>query len=395
MKKASYLILLTLTLAFASCIQDEALNAECDITGVDSVWLNANRSLLIGEPIITNNNVSFSIQKGVDRSALSPAFYLTHGATLTAVIDGAETPANGITRDFTTPQEYTVHSEDGNWSKTYNVSFNYPRPITTCSFEHFSLDPSGRYYQWYEIDENDLQNPRRDYWGTGNAGFALTGMGKVPGDYPSAPYEIGVRGNCIKLVTSNTGSFGEAAKMPLAAGNIFIGEFKASQAMLFPRKATRFGLQLVGGEPLWFSGFYKYTAGKVFTDGKKNVCPDRHDLCDIYAVLYEVDPQKFVALNGDDVLSSSRIVSVARIDDPGEPQEWKFFKEPFVLREGKTFSEERLRNDGYAIAIVASSSRDGHYFEGAVGSTLYIDELRITWRGENEPDEELPATSQQ
>ena len=47
-------------------------------------------------------------------------------------------------------------------------------------------------------------------------------------------------------------------------------------------------------------------------------------------------------------------------------------------------------NDGYAIAIVASSSRQGHYFEGAVGSTLYIDELRITWSSEEEPTPALP-----
>ena len=48
---------------------------------------------------------------------------------------------------------------------------------------------------------------------------------------------------------------------------------------------------------------------------------------------------------------------------------------------GKTFSEERLK-DGYAIAIVATSSRQGAYFIDAIGSTRYIDELRIVWEGE-------------
>lgn len=390
MNKFFPLTLLFLALAFTSCIKDEALNAECDITGVDSTWLYAHRASIIGMPIITNDNISFSVQKGTDRTALAPKFYLTPGASISAMVNGAETPANGITRDFTTPQVYTVHSEDGAWHKNYTVAFNYPRPITLCSFEHFALESTGRYYQWYETDENDIDNPRRDYWGSGNAGFALTGMGKQPSDYPSTPEPLGVRGNCIKLVTRNTGAFGKGARMPIAAGNIFIGEFKVGQAMSFPRKATRFGLQLVGGEPIWFSGFYKYTAGEVFTDIKLNVCPDRHDTCDIYAVLYEVDPDKFVALNGDDVLTSDRVVSIARIADPGEPQEWKFFKEPFVLQPGKAFDQTRLMNDGYAIAIVASSSRQGHYFEGAVGSTLYIDELRITWSGEEEPTAVLP-----
>ena len=108
----------------------------------------------------------------------------------------------------------------------------------------------------------------------------------------------------------------------------------------------------------------------------------RKDTCDIYAVIYEVDPTKFEPLNGDDVLSSKRIVSMARIDNPGEPQEWKRFVEPFRPMNNKSFEEERLRNDGYAIAIVATSSRQGAYFEGAIGSILYIDELRVTWEGD-------------
>ena len=33
----------------------------------------------------------------------------------------------------------------------------------------------------------------------------------------------------------------------------------------------------------------------------------------------------------------------------------------------------------YAIAVVASSSKDGAFFEGAVGSTLFVDEIKIEW----------------
>ena len=114
------------------------------------------------------------------------------------------------------------------------------------------------------------------------------------------------------------------------------------------------------------------------------MCPERHDTADIYAVLYEVDPADFQALNGDDVLSSPRIVMMARIDKPGEPTEWTHFSEPFRLMPGKEFDEQRLRNDGYAIAVVATSSRQGAYFEGAIGSTLYVDELRVVWEGTTE-----------
>lgn len=365
-----------------SCIKEEALNAECDITGVDSAWIARHRSILIGRPIVTNDHVAFNIQKGTDRTQLDPLFTLTPGARLTMRADGGEVTANGVMRDFSSPQVYTAHSEDGLWAKDYTVAFNYPQPISRCSFEHYELDPTGRYHVWYETDMADTDNPRRDYWASGNSGFALTGMGRTAADYPTTSYALGVKGNCVKLTTRDTGFFGQGVGMPIAAGNLFIGEFRTQYAMQFPRQATHFGMQLVGGRPLRLEGYYKYTAGPVFTDKDQNVRPELHDTCDIYAVLYEVDPSDFTALNGDDVLSSDRIVALARIDDPGEPADWTFFSEPFRPMNGKTFDEERLRADGYAIAVVMTSSRQGAYFEGAVGSTLYVDEIRIVWEGE-------------
>lgn len=380
------LILLLLPAALcctlAACIQEEPLNAECDITGVSPEWTEENKNVLVGEPIVTNDHVSFGIKKGTDRSALAPRFTLSPGARLTYLLDGAETEGNGAVRDFASPQTYTAHSEDGQWTKDYTVSFNYPQPLGLMSFEHYELEKTGRYQVWYETDAADAQNPRRDYWASGNGGYALVGIAKTPADYPTAADALGVQGNCIKLVTRRTGSFGDLVKMPIAAGNIFIGSFNATIAMRQPRQATRFGLQLVGGKPLRLEGYYKYTAGEEFTDKDKNPVPDRRDMADIYAVVYEVDPADFRPLNGDDVLTSDRIVMMARIDNPGEPAEWTSFSEPFRLLEGKTFDDARLRADGYAIAVVATSSRDGAYFEGAIGSTLYVDELRVVWEGE-------------
>ena len=46
---------------------------------------------------------------------------------------------------------------------------------------------------------------------------------------------------------------------------------------------------------------------------------------------------------------------------------------------GKEFDYVKLANNVYAITIVASSSKDGAFFEGAIGSTLFVDEMRIEW----------------
>ncbi len=371
--------------AFTSCIKDEALNAECDITGVDSLWLQSHRDILIGNPIVANERVSFNVAKGTDITALDPRFYLTPGARLMAIgPDGQEVEANGMVRDFTTPKNYTTYSEDGLWHKNYVVSFDTLMIKSNYNFEHYQLESRGRFYNWFEVDENDATQTQHMYWATGNPGYALTGKGTSPDVYPTQPIEGGGPdgSSCIKLTTCSTGSFGENLPdpMPIAAGNIFLGEFRVAYATMRPRNATRFGLQLVGGEPISLEGYYKYTAGETFINEHKEVLADRHDTADIYAVVYEVDPANFVPLNGDEVLTSDRIVYMSRIDDPGEPQEWTYFNEPFRLMPGKTFDPERVKTNGYAIALVATSSREGAYFRGAIGSTLYVDQLKISWK---------------
>lgn len=385
---------------FTSCIKDEPLNAECDIVSVQSEWLEAHKTLFRGEPIVKNNSVSFTLLDNVDRTALNPVFVLTEGARIAAEVDGKMVEANGITRDFSMPQIYTVYSQDGNWNKHYTVSFSPVKPLNLLSFENFKLDPSGRYYEWFEVDKNDATTPQRDYWASGNSAYAVTGMAKNPQEYPTAPANNGVEGFAVKLSTSDAGEHGLKIKMPIAAGNLFLGSFNSTQAMLFPRKATRFGLPLLTERPVALRGSYKYKAGPEMVDATKTPQPELHDTADIYAVVYEIatkseiaaDPKKkFVPLNGDDVLSSDRIVLMARIDKPVEFEgtlekletaPWVSFNEPFRMVNGKTFSEERLKDNGYAIAIVATSSRQGAYFIGAIGSTLYIDELRIVWEGE-------------
>ena len=51
--------------------------------------------------------------------------------------------------------------------------------------------------------------------------------------------------------------------------------------------------------------------------------------------------------------------------------------------DGKTIDSEKLKNGKYKLGIVLSSSLDGAYFKGAVGSTLYVDELEIVCETNN------------
>ena len=347
MKLIHPLLIATLSLStLNSCIQDEPLNAECDITGVDETWynhyahLNATEqnpegdNIWIGKVKINEetHRISFTVKLGTDRSSFAPVFNLMPYTRITAKVNGEEVAdANGITRDFTTPQIYTTHSQDGNWHKDYTVAFNYPMAIGEMNFSSYKVPENSRYYTWYEKDEdgNEL-----DYWATGNGGYIRTGIAKTPEQYPTAPI---LDENGIPAV------------------------------------------KLDNKRPIRLEGDYKYKAGDVFKDINKTPISNRRDKADIYAVVYEVDPNNFQALDGDNVLTSDRIVLMARIDNPGEPQDWTHFSEPFMPKNGKTFDADRLARNGYAIAVVATSSRDGAYFEGAVGSTLYVRQLKVVY----------------
>ena len=370
------LSLLTLT----SCFKDEAPNAECDIVQAwihaddpSAMFYQASDSLVY--VISDKTDIRFTVRRKADITALAPHFAITPGAVMT--------PANGSVHDFSQgPVVYRVTSEDGAWHRDYTVSVV---PVTqtvsdeySYDFENYRLNSKNKYYVWSDEEHGVMT----DIWASGNGGFNVSNSNAAPLEYPTIPLEKGFEGNAVRLVTRKTGALAQTLNKRIAAGNLFIGEFITGIAMSKPLRATRFGLQLVGGRPLYFEGYYTYTPGDLYTDENQVPHPEVRDTCSIYSVLYEVEPDNVVPLYGDDVLTSPRIVAVARLADPGEPTEWTHFRLPFVMRPGKTFSEERLRRDGYAIAIVASASQDGDYFRGAVGSELCIDELRIVWEGE-------------
>ncbi len=361
------------------------MNAECDITGVDAEFvaeLSASGAL-IGNPIITNSTVSFSLEAGVDRSALAPRFELTEGATI-GVLDesGAEVfDANGSVQDFTSPKYYVVHSQDGNWCKTYRVSFSQTTLVMPVSFEHMKIN--GKYGVFYEIDE--ASGDTLSYWASGNPGYSMSGMAETYKDFPTVIDEDGYEGSCVRLTTCSTGSFGHNAGMPIAAGSVFIGEFNTSVAVTAPLKATKMGLQLLTKVPTRLSGWHKYARGAVFQDASEAVLPDEKDAFDIYSVVFECDADNFVSLNGADVQTSDRIVCMAQFTQSDTASVWTHFDVPYVFMNGHTeFDRERLASKGYGFALVASSSRDGHLFQGAVGSTLYVDELKVTWEDDDE-----------
>lgn len=374
--KLNYLLMLifSVLVLFASCIQEEAANAEADIEYciVKDKDILKNVADTLFKANTDHNRITIRVKADADLSAVAPEFVLTYGATIS--------PESGSVHDFNNEAvTYTVTSQDGKWTKTYEISFDRAEMITDFHFEHFELNTENKkYYQWYEVSAGD--NKQYD-WATGNPGFKLAKAMAKPDEYPTVPYDFGVRGNAVKLETRSTGSFGAMMNMRLAAGNLFLGTFDATYALKDAMQATCFGLPFTE-EPLELHGYYKFKAGEDFQDERGNILTDVKDYCDIYSVFYENTRmingvEESVILRGDDVLTHPSIVALARIKqaDIVESDEWTKFNLAFEYM--KELDPVRLANYGYNFSVVFSSSVDGATFRGAVGSVLYIDEVSL------------------
>lgn len=345
---------------------------EADITSV----LIAD-SVINAKPIINNRNVVIYIKPGtISIKKFALEFDLTPGATIL--------PASGSEQDFSEPVIYEVTSEDGQFRKQYAVTLLESSVPTSFDFELYGQNEKKNWVYFYESVAGMNQN----LWASGNSGFELTaGSNPTMQSYPTqvtqeAPYVVSGK-NALYLETKTTGFLGGLVKKPIAAGNLFIGSLFSKSILDIQ---TRFGLPF-NQIPDTFEGYYQYVPGKkvIDKDGKEvNVT----DECDIYAVLFDrvalmkatendaVDPG-LTWLNDQDVLTSPHIVALAKLENTHATTTdvMHKFQLPFVFK--KEINRAEADAYQYSIAIVLSASKNGAIFQGAVGSKLIVDQLKI------------------
>ena len=376
MKFYQNLLIIALSAVFTSCFKEEPLNAECDILEAsvsvskpEEMFYHSSDSKL--QVPYTDSTIIFNVRRHADLNAIAPHFTLTDGATIV--------PASGSVQDFSKgPVVYTVTSEDKQWNRRYAVSF-LPVVQTVSDtirfdFEHYELEQKElKYYNWYYIGED---GQRHDYWATGNQGFRMSRDSAPPEDYPSVPAKDGHSGSYAKLTTQSTGLLGSLVGKPLAAGNLYLASFDFGMAMRDAMKATKFGIPF-DKKPIKLTGWYRYQPGKKYQDKKRKIVPNRTDSAAIYAVFYRnVDEQDNpVTLYGDDVLTNKHILAIAKVAEVKATDQWTPFEVFFDYTQQP--DERILANRGYNLTIVFSSSERGAQFEGAIGSELSIDEVRI------------------
>lgn len=394
-------------LAATSCIQDEALNTECDI-----ITCSFPSEIVVSDPTITNNRVTVNVVPDADISKLAPTFTLTEGATIS--------PASGSVQNFLNADDhtvnYTVTSQDGEWHKTYRVQVVQQLKPSEYLFNKVELDPTKKYSIFNEYDENGNFLMA---WSSGNPGYVMCGEAnkaaraaygkdnykdhiweffptlavfpegttmKTDNDNVTSFVNGGkyAQPEYIRLVTRSTGGLGAQVKMPIAAGNIFQGEFDLGSAVSQPREATWFG-EPYNYKPVKLSGEYRFKAGDVFTDGKGNVVVGRKDIFSIYAIFFESDDDvKFIDSNVhyNDFMHPN-MVALANLTDAHETglgdDDWVKFEIEFDYdKYKKAVNADLLAKGVYRLGIVIASSAEGDYFRGAVGSTLDVRNIKVT-----------------
>lgn len=360
MKYKRLVFLLTIFLTIFSCTKDPALNSEADILSI-----SVPAEILKVDPVVENNRITVRVKFDTDLSQQSPLFDLSQGATIN--------PKSGTTLDFSQPRLYTVTSEDGQYNKEYTVSYIKTEIELHYNFNNYRLDESGKYHVFFE--KNSKGDNIMD-WASGNSAYVLL-AGSAPAEqYPTTYATVSQDNYAAKLTTNSTGAFGAMFGMPLAAGNLFMGNFDGAAALTNPLEAVKMGVPFEH-VPKTLKGIFKYSRGDEYI-GEANEQGEKIDRWDIYAIFYDNNGGKLM-LNGSNKFTHENLISVARIDQKKaiETDSWKEFEFPFVMKPGKSIDAQKLANGGYNISIVMTSSIGGDLFRGAVNSTLLMDKLEI------------------
>lgn len=374
--------LLSVCCILSACTKDESQkNSECDmlsawVAGADyEQYFYRASDMRIDNISSTTTEIVFTVRSTGDLPTQLPvSFTVTEGASIS--------PASGSMQDFTRgPVTYTVTSEDQANQRRYTVAF---RQIDTPSGDSYTYSFEGvdstsdgnyTYHTFYELDGNGQRNY---IWASGNAGVGIVHSDWTASQFPTRSVADGYAGRGVCLTTQDAGNMGRAMHKPIAAGNLFIGTFDVGQVLFNPLKCTVFGKPTTR-EPVKLSGYYKYSPGRTFTDAQMDTVAGRTDEANIYAVFFRNQDASGnpVSLYGDDVLTSPYVVKKAQVASLPPADEWTRFEVDF---EGDTADLQLLSSLGYSMTVVFTSSKAGDTFEGAIGSTLYIDEVEVQFR---------------
>lgn len=310
--------------------------------------------------------------RAIDLTNVKPIIKISPNARISPSLDEPQ--------DFTKKVVYTVVSEDGKYSRTYTINVVYPPSSGFLKFDFENWTTVGIWkYPHYKDLEYDL-------WNTANNGVAWAhGFGAKNVHYPTRDTTDAYSGAKAALLETVKGKYVSIAKLniPIFSGSLFLGQFALNQNE--PLKSTKFGQShpKEAGRPVLFEGYYKYQPGAEFLVDEK-VVPGKVDEFDIYAILYKYErtydekgDEIDFTLDGTSMSPNTEYcVAVAEVKDKTPKDEYTKFEVVFDYKDRSKFNYVKYN---YKFAIILASSTRGAHYEGAIGSKLIVDELKITF----------------
>ncbi len=266
--------------------------------------------------------------------------------------------------DPNTKYSFRAKSAKEAGKRLFNVETESAEELHNMSFDN-----------WYISGSAPMPNISSEYsvWDSGNPGSAKYGI--IP--TKSETEHLAVPGDGKKAARLESLS---APLVGFAAGNIFIGHYIKTTVTPKAGALLDWGTSFTS-RPLALKGYFDYTPKVIDKykepyedlEGKTDICHIQVFLTD-RTEMYHIDSgnKQFVDLNGEDIIAYGSIESdVATSTKSGLVNGY----EPFTIK----LEYRDLTRKPNMIVIVASASKYGDYFTGAIGSVLYIDEFSFVY----------------
>ncbi len=351
--KIYHIVLIALFIFFFGCVKEDRFG-KSDHAEIKTFTVQGQS----GNSVINNDSLTVvvPIPDTISNFVLTPS-------EITVSNFASVSPSVGQAQDFSSPVEYTVTAEDGTW-RVYLVrvqrSGSQPQ-LDNSSFEDWYLESVG-----LKSVEQPGINGNSTIWGTANRGLALGGSSANTTKQPKGDSSY------VRME-----SIAAPALVRLAAATIFTGKFTDGfPSVTDPRSNLTLGTPFTA-RPLSFSFSIKYQPGESNEDA--NGQPLSYgDKCDVYLFLESRDGGQVKRVgtswfrNGDAITTWTRQNIPIKYGSLDASDPWYDYAQPLP---GEVWGDgtETVTH----ITFLATSSFEGDFFKGAIGSTLEIDDIRL------------------
>lgn len=348
------IIILTAVSVLSSCMKNDLMYPDTKACITAFSIEGQTKSTIYSD----DQKVEVTLPASINSTSLElTGFSITEGAIMTSHF-----PSIGEKINLSDTVRVTLHLyRDYEW-KIYIVRsdevIDEKPQLYNMSFDNWTQD--GRTWYLYGAGASDAQ---KEVWDSANKGTSILGKNTTtPEESFVAVAGIGKKGVKLTSVTL-LGQF--------AAGNLFNGKFVGLKGLT--------GAELAWGTPFTarpksLHGYYCYQGVPVnYADNDHSSLKGTMDEGHIMILLTDWDAQFHVISTTNqfvDTDNDPNIIGYADLPTTGNSTKYVEFTLPITYRNNRT--------PKWAV-IVAASSKNGDYFTGGEGSTLFLDEFEFIY----------------